>query len=232
MISVCIPTFNGEKYIESQLASVLSQIGRNDEVIISDDCSTDGTLDVIERIGDERIKISTNSSNLHYVKNVENAVRAASGDIIFLCDQDDVWVDNKVSVTLKALEQADLVVSNCYVTDGNLKVTHDSYFALRNTKPNKYLALMLGSPYLGCCMAFKADVAKKALPFPEYITSHDTWLGNVGAFFFRTKFIDDRLIFYRRHGGNASILAGSSKNPYYLRLFNRLKIVRGLLSRL
>lgn len=230
MISVCIPTYNGAKYIAQQIDSILNQLTSEDEVIVSDDCSTDSTVSILEQYEDSRIKIFRNESNLHYIKNVENALKHASGDFIFLSDQDDVWLDNKVEVTMSALRTSDLVVSDCFVTDSDLNVIHDSYYELRQSRKNKFLALALGSPYLGCCLAFRRNVVSKALPFPDNISSHDTWLGNVGAFLFKAKFIDDKLIYYRRHGGNASILAGTSTNPYWYRFKKRYQIVKALIK--
>lgn len=229
MISVCMPSYNGEVYIKDQLASILDQLSDEDEVIISDDNSSDSTVEVIRSINDKRIKLYINEANLHYIKNVENALKHSSGDVIFLSDQDDIWAPNKVQTTLAALQENDLVISDCYVTDSNLNILHESYYQLRKSKKNKFLALALGSPYLGCCLAFRRNVLLKSLPFPDYISSHDTWLGNVGAFLFKAKFIDDKLIYYRRHGGNASILAGTSKNPYWKRFVKRALIVKGLI---
>lgn len=225
-----MPTFNGEKYIKEQLVSILDQISMDDEIIISDDCSTDNTLSIVAELNDNRIKVFSNDKNLHYIKNVENTLKHANGDFIFLADQDDVWVSNKVASVMEGLRDSDLIVSDCYVTDSTLNTIHTSYFKLRKTKKNKVLGLVLGSPYLGCCMAFKRNVLLKSLPFPEYISSHDTWLGNVGAFLFKAKFIDEKLIYYRRHGSNASILAGTSTNPYWLRFWKRFQILRGLLA--
>ena len=225
-----MPSYNGEKYIKDQLVSILDQLGPDDEVIISDDQSSDSTVEIIKGINDARIKLFINGDNLHYIKNVENTLKHASGDYIFLADQDDIWVPNKVEITLNALKQYDLVMSDCYVTDSNLSILYESYYKLRKSQKNKFLALALGSPYLGCCMAFRRSVLTKSLPFPDYISSHDTWLGNVGAFLFKAKFLEDKLIYYRRHGGNASILAGTSKNPYWKRFLKRLDIVKGLLQ--
>ncbi|MEK5777350.1 glycosyltransferase, partial [Acinetobacter nosocomialis] len=101
MISVCLATYNGEKYIVEQLTSILSQLSPTDEVIISDDHSTDETLLLIKSLNDPRIKIITNELGKGYTKNFENAINHSSGDYIFLSDQDDVWVENKVELMMK-----------------------------------------------------------------------------------------------------------------------------------
>lgn len=230
MISVCIPTYNGEIFLKAQLESILKQLGPNDEVIINDDCSTDNTIDIITHLQDNRIKLYQNLQNVNYIKNTELALVKSKGDIIFLADQDDIWIENKVEVMCNSLRKYDLVVSDCIVTDSSLNITAESYYKLRRTGRNKLLALLFGSPYLGCCLAFKKTVLEKALPFPDYICSHDTWIGNVSAFYFKVGFIKSKLIYYRRHDNNASVFAGQSKNSYYFRLKKRLNILRGLIS--
>ena len=90
MISVCIATFNGGKYIREQIMSVLPQLNEKDEIIISDDGSTDDTIYILESLHDQRIKIYVNEREHGFIWNFENALMKSSGDIIFLCDQDDV----------------------------------------------------------------------------------------------------------------------------------------------
>lgn len=97
MISVCLATYNGQQYILEQLQTILPQLSEDDEIIISDDNSTDNTVNLIKSINDNRIKIFINKSGKRiYTKNFENAINHSLGDFIFLCDQDDVWMPNKV----------------------------------------------------------------------------------------------------------------------------------------
>ena len=111
MISVCMATYNGEKYIELQLRSILPQLSEDDEVIVSDDASTDQTLDVVRRLNDNRIKIVHHETDHGYTRNFENALKYAKGDYIFLSDQDDEWLPEKVQVTLQALPAVTLLKS-------------------------------------------------------------------------------------------------------------------------
>lgn len=212
MISVCIATHNGEKYIKDQLDSILHQLGDNDEVVISDDGSTDSTIDIIQSYGDKRIRIV----NFRYTGpripvvelatiNFENALKEAKGDYIILSDQDDVWTDDKVKVCMSYLKTFPLIVSDCYVTDMDLNVIYNTKFRKEeHYTTNKYLALILNPPYQGSCMAFRREVLDKSLPFPKGLQSHDRWLGDVAAFFFSVKIIPEKLIYYRRHNGTAS----------------------------
>ena len=96
MVSVCMATYNGGKYIKEQIDSILGQLSNNDELIISDDNSTDDTVDIINRISDSRVRLFFNKQK-GYTNNFENALKQVRGDIIFLSDQDDIWMDNKVN---------------------------------------------------------------------------------------------------------------------------------------
>src|ERR1700722_16776290 len=94
--SICMATYNGERHIYKQVKSILDQISPQDEVIVSDDYSIDGTIDILKSFNDARIKIFTNEHKKGPVGNFENALSKASGDIIFLADQDDEWFSNKI----------------------------------------------------------------------------------------------------------------------------------------
>src|SRR5512135_1032010 len=97
-VSVCMATHNGAKYIQRQLNSILKQLDKSDEVIISDDSSTDDTVTLIKSFCDERITLLEDNTFFSPIFNIENALRKASGEIIFPSDQDDIWLDNKISV--------------------------------------------------------------------------------------------------------------------------------------
>lgn len=204
MISVCIATYNGEKYIKEQLFSILEQLGKDDEIIISDDCSTDNTIGIIEKLSDSRIKLFFNKEK-GYTSNFENALKQVNGDIVFISDQDDIWNPNKVRVCLEELKSVDLVVSDCQLINSTNEIISDSYFELRSVKKSSWGNLIKFS-YLGCCLAFRSEILKKALPFPSnrQFCTHDNWLFLVGSFLFKHKVLDDKLIYYRRHDGNVS----------------------------
>ena len=228
MISVCIATYNGEKYILEQLDSILLQLSEKDEVVVSDDNSTDNTLALIKEY-DSRIKVITNTRK-GVVSNFENALLAAKGDVIFLADQDDVWLPDKVEICLQALKNYDLIVSDCYITDEKLNIISDSFYETNRSKTNKYKAF-LRNPYLGCAMAFNRTVLDLALPFPKSIPMHDIWLGNVAAFRKSVQFLPDKLIYYRRHGNNASTASEKSQTTFLEKLNFRTSVFVSLLKR-
>jgi glycosyltransferase involved in cell wall biosynthesis len=210
-ISVCIATYNGEKYIKEQLLSILNQIDSTDEVIVSDDSSTDKTIDIIKSFDDSRIKIFENNTFFNPVFNFENALNNCTGDLIFLSDQDDIWHAKKVLIVKKYLEKWDVIVTDCAIINENGSIVSDSFFDLNKSKKGLFSNIIKNS-YLGCCMAFRRSAMDEALPFPKNIPMHDIWLGFVFELFCKVKFLDMQLIYYRRHGGNAS--AAGDKSPY------------------
>ncbi|MDP2187401.1 MAG: glycosyltransferase family 2 protein [Sphingobacteriaceae bacterium] len=227
-ISVCMPMYNGERYLEAQLLSILDQLDESDEIIISDDGSTDGSRACIEAMQDRRIRIIQGPGAGNPSKNVLNALNAAEGNYIFLADQDDVWMPNKVSTVLEQLKSYDLVVHNCTVTNEHLEVIAHSFFDLHGSRPG-FWQNWWRNHFLGCCMAFRREVLNKALPFPAAIPMHDSWLGLVATAWYRTTFIPETLLLYRRHGQNASSTSAPSTNSFLAKLTDRFWLLSGFI---
>jgi len=228
MISVCIPTYNGERFIKEQIDSILPQLEDSDEVIISDDSSTDNTIVILKKYKDPRIKLLLNNNFKSPIYNLENALKHAKGDYIFLSDQDDVWNKNKVNIMLKSLKKYDCVVSDAEVVDKNLNTIYPSFFEKRKSKKG-LLRNIIKNNYIGCCMAFRKSILQYALPFPENLPMHDIWLGLISEKHGRCVFIDDKLIKYRRHGNNVSLTGEKSSNSLYVKLKIRFNIIKALL---
>lgn len=231
-ISVCIATYNGSKYIKEQLSSILNQLTFNDEVIISDDKSTDNTIAIISAFNDRRIKIFTNTKFGSPIFNFENAISKAKGNYIFLSDQDDKWLPNKVKTMINALEVYDLVISNASIADENLNIVKDSYFEWRKSRTGFYKNLLINS-YLGCCMAFRRKLLIDILPFPKNIPMHDMWIGMVAELYYKPVFINDKLMIYRRHKNNATVLSDNytSKETFQSKFMFRLNLCVALINR-
>lgn len=229
MISVCIATYNGEKYIREQLESILKQLSPNDEVIISDDGSCDATINVVEKLRDSRIQIIKNQGTHGFTHNFENAISHAKGDFIFLADQDDIWLNDKVEITMLALEKADLVISDCITVNNAMEIIQESRFKAFNIKPG-FFRQLLKSRYLGCCMAFNRKILEAAIPFPknDSLVEHDIWLAAVGFLYFDVKLIEQPLIYYRRHDANTS--AGGFEKGYSManKIYRRIYRIKEL----
>lgn len=221
-------TYNGEQFLEQQISSVLSQMGENDELIITDDCSTDNSVKIISSFIDSRIKLLTGPENLGVIKNFERGLFQAGGEYIFLCDQDDIWRNDKLQVSLSYLEKADLIVSDCVLIDDNNNQILDSFFQRRNSGSG-VVKNIISNSYLGCCMGFKNTLLKTILPFPQKIPMHDIWIGLIAGLFYKPVFIDEKLVSYRYHSSNNSTTAiGLSKYSFSKKVMFRINLVRYL----
>ncbi len=199
MVSVCIATYNGEKYIKEQLSSILIQLQEDDEVVISDDGSTDNTLRIIEELKDRRIFVVKNILKKGVNHNFQNALNNAKGDFVFLADQDDIWLPSKVELCVNELKNYDLVVSNCSVLDNSNEIVQNSYFETVNSGKG-FFKNFYKSSYLGCCLAFRKEILKEVLPMPDnLLLFHDWWFGFISELCYKVKFIETPCMYYRRH---------------------------------
>lgn len=239
MISVCMPTYNGELFIKEQISSILDQLDFEDELVISDDGSLDNTLKIIDTFGDKRIKLIRHNPDrvsLHYkfsltTNNIENALIHAKGDIIFLADQDDIWKPNKVRVIKESLLKSDLVLHDCIIIDKEGKTLIDSYFRFNNSRVG-ILHNMISNSYLGCCIAFKRHLLSVILPFPEKPVPHDIWIGLLAEFYGKVSLIEDKLIAYRRHDTNLSSSSQKSERSFFRKIEYRFLILISLIKRI
>lgn len=228
-ISVAIATYNGEKYIEEQLKSILSQLNIDDEIIISDDGSTDNTINIINSMNDKRIKLIQGPKK-GVKQNFANAISNCSGKYIFLSDQDDIWVNNKVDKVLNIFEnnKYDCITHNCYVVNGdNSEIIIDSFFQHRKSKKG-IVSNMWKNKYLGCCMVFRSDMKKNILPIPNNIEMHDQWIGIICEKYGNSFFYDERLIRYRRHNDNVSSM---KHYPLWKMIRNRFVLIKEFIKR-
>jgi len=231
-ISVAMISYQGAKYIEEQLDTILVTLGEEDEVIVSDDGSTDGTREILAAYQKKDARVRMIDGPKKGVKaNVENALRACEGAYIFLADQDDIWMPEKVERVMAAFEHdgVSLVVHDAVVTDGTCEnVVLESFYSLKGSGAG-VLKNIWRNTYIGCCMAFKRELLEEVLPIPNYIEMHDQWIGVINDQLKRgTSFIPDKLIKYRRHGNNAS---GMSHYGMARMIRNRVCFVWALLTR-
>ena len=225
MISVCIATYNGEMFIREQIDSILRQLSSDDEIIVSDDGSTDDTISIINSIDDKRIRIIEGPRKHSPTQNFECAMKEAKGDYIFLADQDDVWKPNKVEVCMKWLQEYDCVVSDAEVTDSNLNPLYPSLYAIMQIRHGRIYNTIWKNGYTGCCMAFRRNVLNASMPFPKDIPMHDIWIGNVAAYKYNVKFISDKLVLFRRHEDTISCNGKGSRFSLWQQLKFRINTI-------
>ncbi|MBQ5825270.1 MAG: glycosyltransferase [Clostridia bacterium] len=223
-ISVLIAVYNGELYIKKQLESVLSQLGEDDEVIISDDNPSGGTFAVVEPfLGDKRIRYVHGPAKGVDANN-EFLLRECTGDVAFLCDQDDVWLDCKVERVMSAIEGgACCVLHNAYITDENLEKSGITLFEDRGAKTG-ILHNIIKNCYTGACMALTRQAFTAALPFPKNLPMHDQWLGLVSEKVGRVDLVDEPLLLYRRNPGSMT----GGKTSLMQKIRWRINIVRSI----
>ena len=224
--SVAMATYNGEKYIKEQIDSILLNLGENDELVISDDGSTDNTLKIISNYNDSRIKLINGPKN-GIKQNFANAIEHCTGKYIFLSDQDDIWMENKKEIVLKAFKKynCSLIIHDCEVIDKNYTVVTPSFFELRKSNSGISKNIIKNS-YIGCCMCFDSKLKEKILPIPNDIEMHDQWIGIITEKYGTSFFINDKLIRYRRHDNNASSMSHHSIKKMIINRINLIKNFR------
>ncbi|GCA77225.1 UDP-Glc:alpha-D-GlcNAc-diphosphoundecaprenol beta-1,3-glucosyltransferase WfgD [Microcystis aeruginosa NIES-2520] len=206
-ISVCMATYNGSRFIEKQIQSILPQLSYNDELVIVDDCSSDQTVNLIQKFIDSRIKLCENTRNLGAIKNFEKAILSAEGDIIFISDQDDIWMSHKVQeITQVFFNQKDvtLVVTDAQVIDEQDNVISDSFLSLIGNFVPGIIPNLIRPRFQGCTLAFRREMLNYFLPFPEDIPMYDMWIGLSNEIYGKTFYLEQPLIKYRRHSNNVT----------------------------
>lgn len=229
-VTVCLATYNGAEFVLRQLDSVVKQLSSDDQIIVVDDCSKDQTVALIKEAYGERVKIFVNESNAGVIKSFEKAISLAERDYIFLCDQDDLWEDNKVFRVLETFknEDAQLVVHDAYVVDGSLEMLHSSWNEYNQNRKKGMLGNILKNSFTGCCMAFRKDIIPEILPFPDSIEMHDQWIALVCMKNNKKiAYIDEPLMKYVRHGNNVT---GVKKRSIAEQLKGRIGTVKAITS--
>lgn len=208
-VVVAMPTWNGARFLEGQVESILAELPADAQLRIRDDGSDDGTTEIVNTFAarDGRIAVVPGGDRLGVVHSVERLLQGIDGGIVFLADQDDLWREGKVARCLEALERADLVVHDASRIDGEGRALEGTLFERRGSGGG-ILANVWKNRFTGCCMAFRAELLRKALPFPAAIPMHDQWLGLVALRRGRLAWLPDRLVDYRVHGGNATATGG------------------------
>lgn len=217
IISIALCTFNGEKYLLDQLQSIGSQTRKPDEMVVCDDASTDNTLDILNAFRKNSpfpVHIIRNDSNLGSINNFGKVLQLCKGDVIALSDQDDIWLPQKIQVTLDqmmALEERYgndkplLVHTDAKVVDSNLQEIAQSLWQYQKSNPAKGLtlgSLLLQNVATGCTVMLNRPLRDMALPISPDAMMHDWWLALVASSFGHTEHISEPTMLYRQHGRN------------------------------
>lgn len=240
-ISLVMTTYNGSKYIENQLNSIFNQTLKPDEVVIMDDCSTDNTCEIIERFISNnnliRWKLIKSSSNVGWKRNFYNAINKATGDIIFLSDQDDIWKKNKIEVIVQAFKKekkAELFVSNYdtkYIGKDNVIIKNSKKHIGKDYISNINLS---GTTFEiirpGCTMAFKKEMLDYFNIIWESDFAHDAVLWMISVFRNTAFIINEELIIQIRHDGNSTPSNEKTRERRIIILKNRKNLAQKILN--
>lgn len=237
-ISIALCTYNGMAYLPVQWQSLLDQHQLPDEVVISDDLSTDGTRALLKQLAAEApfsVRILENTVRLGSNKNFEQALAACTGELIFLCDQDDCWLPEKIATMTGYMQQhPDTQVAFCdaWVTDEQLQGRQSRFWeAVRFDKPvqarwqsGEMLDVLLdGNRMMGCATVIRRSFLPMVLPIPDAIPGYiyDGWIALVAATQQAIDFIDQPLQLYRTHV-QQQVGVREQEAPEPVRLQNRL----------
>lgn len=213
-VTILLPTYNGESYIEEQIDSILKQTYTHIRLILSDDGSTDHTREILQQYEQKHTKVQVyfQEKNLGVVKNIEFLLKKVETPLFMLADQDDVWLPQKIEKSVEALEkeQAILVFGDLKVVDQNLKEIYSSFgdFMLLNRK----IKQLINHPELnylyncvtGCTILAKKELIDFILPIPTNSKRliHDHWIGLMASFKGKMAYLSEKYILYRQHGNN------------------------------
>lgn len=215
-ISVALCTYNGERYLGEQLASILFQSRKPDELVICDDMSTDRTLEIVRefsRIAPFAVRILENEQRLGSSRNFGKAIEECRGDVIALSDQDDIWVARKLAVIeefFNRFPDTDMVFSDADIVDQELQpLGFTLWEAMRFSKReweevesgHALRVLLRRNVVQGAAMALRSQIRQHVLPVPEDVV-HDAWIAVQVAIVGRMRLIRESLVSYRQHGAN------------------------------
>lgn len=204
-VSICLATFNGEKYLKQQLDSIVNQTYKNLHVVVQDDCSSDDTMAILESYKDKLdIEIYQNDKNLGYIKNFESLIQKAKGDYVTICDQDDIWEPNKITNLVKNIKDNSLIYSDSILIDENGNSLNKT---LSKKLKNRFIdsSTALNFLYDNCVSAHAVLFKKELLPyikdFPKIIY-FDNYIAATASSLDGVKYIDENLVQYRQHSSN------------------------------
>lgn len=217
MVGLILSTFNGEQYIVQQLDSLRNQTVEINHVLIKDDCSQDKTVDIIQNyITQNKLDwvLISNDKNIGWIKNFLSGILMLDDDYVFFCDQDDIWIENKVEKSIKAMKKFNAEVVCCnyqllYSSNSASKVLEKEKKKQINNKLVVKVKKTESNFYIrrpGCSMCISREVIEKAKKYLELQYPHDAIFWKIALLDDRLFNINERLLIWRRHSSNASTL--------------------------
>ena len=227
LISICMATYNGEKYLQEQIESIINQSYKNFELIIQDDSSTDNTLQILQKYTNlPNVSIFLNKTNLGYIKNFETVLQRAKGTYIAIADQDDIWNKNKLEILLQNIQNSTLIYSNSLLIDAEGKSLNKTLSQkLKNNfiSSKEPLNFLYDNTVSAHAVLFRKELLAYLAPLPTYLY-FDQYIAILAASLNGVKFIDKNLVDYRQHSTNT--LSQNKKQKLSLLQKIRNKLVK------
>lgn len=230
--SICLCTHNGQNYLDEQIRSILSQIHSLDELIIVDDCSNDNTVALIKKYNDKRIKLFSNESNMGHVKAFEKAIGISKNELIFLSDQDDIWIEGRYSLMINTITKSNdyLLTSNSLFIDANNNPISFNIRGVKELDSHNFFKNIIDiyrgkTNYYGCCMLFKKELINVVLPIPKFVESHDLWIAMCANLSKKNIHIEAPTLIRRIHGNNASVISRNFIKKILTRIYFSIQIL-------
>ena len=213
-VSICISTYNGEKYLEEQLDSIFNQTYKNIEIFVRDDGSNDKTLNILKKYN---LNILPSTGNVGIKKSFESilkyALQNSDANYFMFCDQDDIWKSEKIEKSIEEMKKLEnlhgyntpfLIHTDLEVVNDDLKAISDSMWKYEKINPNlnSLNRLLVQNTITGCTMMINRRLAEKSLPILESCIMHDWWIGLVASCFGKISYLTNNTIKYRQHGRN------------------------------
>jgi glycosyltransferase involved in cell wall biosynthesis len=259
MIDILLATYNGQTYLREQIDSILAQSNQDWQLLIRDDGSNDDTLSIIEdyvaRYSGKIKLIENGNCHLGAKLNFERLMDHSTSEYLAFCDQDDVWLSNKIEETLQLMQETErehpgkavLIHTDLRVVDSELSTIAESTWQYQGTPPetgNNYEKVKYQNVATGCTMMINKKAKEISLPIPEEAVMHDWWIIMKVAKHGRVAYVPDQLVLYRQHANN---VVGAKEAPrknflywlgelfclgpgkilyYYRRLINHYRMVK------
>ena len=234
-VSIVMATYNGAHYLEEQIESILANTYEDWTMEICDDGSTDRTLSIIERYQElypNKIKFHPNEEQLGVTRNFLEGAMRANGEYVMFCDQDDVWLPEKIEKTLKFMKEREklscentpiAVFTDAKVVDGALRNINSSFFAYNklDTKKIDLPHLLVENKMIGCTTMINRGILDKVIEFPNFARYHDWWIALIAAVFGEIAFLNESTMLYRQHSKN---MVGSQS--FFAYVIDRIKNIK------
>lgn len=218
-VDILLAAYNGGEYLEAQINSLLSQTYSNWSLILRDDASSDNTTSIIRRYARELpekiMLIEDSDGRLGYAQNFARLMNYSENGYMMFCDQDDIWLDNKIELTLRRMLELEaatgkdmplLIATDLYVTDGSLNLLSNSFWKYARLNPNHAFLnrLLVQNVLVGCTIMINKTLRDLVLPLPVAEITHDGYIGLVTSVFGKIECIRTPTVLYRRHDRNVT----------------------------